>query len=406
MSRSRQAATVVTGGAHGRPGWRAGRKRPLRSLRLVGVLLAASLGGLLLWAGTSALSSTGPSLRDRSAATSFHNPPRTLRIVGISPSNGATGVSDTGRVAVTFSAPISASSPMPRFNPALVGSWRVVGRKATFIATAPLIPLSELTLTIPGGIGGVKSTDGAVLGRTVAENFTIRGGSTLRLQQLLSILGYSPLSWSPTGAPIAPGDTNAQIAAMYAPPEGNFTWQSHAWPASLQSLWQEGSYNVFTRGMVMAFQAAHALLLTGRPTAGLWNDLLGAIHTDAVNPNGYTYAVGSKSSPEQLTVWHNGAIVLQSLANTGIPQTPTPTGTFTVYARYRRQIMHGKNPDGVAYADPVQYVAYFHDGDAVHYFPRASYGFPQSLGCIELPLTSAAVAWPYLTYGTLVTVVN
>jgi hypothetical protein len=51
-------------------------------------------------------------------------------------------------------------------------------------------------------------------------------------------------------------------------------------------------------------------------------------------------------------------------------------------------------------------VAYFRAGEAVHYFPRGSYGFPQSLGCVELPLDAAARAWPYLTYGSLVTVTN
>jgi hypothetical protein len=43
-------------------------------------------------------------------------------------------------------------------------------------------------------------------------------------------------------------------------------------------------------------------------------------------------------------------------------------------------------------------------GQAVDYFPRCSYGWPQSLGCVELPLAAAAQAWPYLTYGSLVTV--
>jgi hypothetical protein len=42
----------------------------------------------------------------------------------------------------------------------------------------------------------------------------------------------------------------------------------------------------------------------------------------------------------------------------------------------------------------------------VHYFPRGSYGWPQSLGCVELPYTQAQEAWPFLTYGSLVTVVG
>jgi hypothetical protein len=66
--------------------------------------------------------------------------------------------------------------------------------------------------------------------------------------------------------------------------------------------------------------------------------------------------------------------------------------------------MKGKNPDGTKYADPVYYVSYFRNGEAVHYYLRGSYGFPQSLGCVELPFNEAKVAWPYLTYGSLVSV--
>jgi hypothetical protein len=49
-------------------------------------------------------------------------------------------------------------------------------------------------------------------------------------------------------------------------------------------------------------------------------------------------------------------------------------------------------------------VAYFNGGDAVHQFPRASYGFPQSNGCVELPSTTAQQAWADDPIGTLVTV--
>jgi lipoprotein-anchoring transpeptidase ErfK/SrfK len=52
----------------------------------------------------------------------------------------------------------------------------------------------------------------------------------------------------------------------------------------------------------------------------------------------------------------------------------------------------------------VYYVSYFRSGEAVHYFSRGSYGWPQSLGCVELPFSDAKAAYPYLTYGSLVTV--
>jgi hypothetical protein len=37
----------------------------------------------------------------------------------------------------------------------------------------------------------------------------------------------------------------------------------------------------------------------------------------------------------------------------------------------------------------VYWINYFNGGDAVHGFVRASYGFPQSLGCVELPIPTA-----------------
>jgi hypothetical protein len=67
--------------------------------------------------------------------------------------------------------------------------------------------------------------------------------------------------------------------------------------------------------------------------------------------------------------------------------------------------MRGTNPDGTKYADPgVPWVSYFHGGDALHGFDRYSYGFPQSLGCVEMPPANAAVVYPYTPIGTLVTV--
>ncbi|MGH9057582.1 MAG: L,D-transpeptidase [Acidimicrobiales bacterium] len=87
-----------------------------------------------------------------------------------------------------------------------------------------------------------------------------------------------------------------------------------------------------------------------------------------------------------------------------MPAAPTEDGTFPVYERLANQIMRGTNPDGTRYADPVAWVAYFNGGDAIHYIARPAYGYPQSLGCVEVPDQVGANTWPYLTIGTLVTV--
>ena len=104
----------------------------------------------------------------------------------------------------------------------------------------------------------------------------------------------------------------------------------------------------------------------------MWSDLLTAVAKGKNNPNGYTYALASQHYPETLTIWHNGQVVLKTLANTGIPASPTVDGTFPVYLKYYFSYMKGTNPDGSKYDDPVYYANYFNGGDAVHQFDRYS----------------------------------
>jgi hypothetical protein len=208
--------------------------------------------------------------------------------------------------------------------------------------------------------------------------------TVLGQEEVLSQLGYSPLSWSP----------------------GGFQWR-WAPPPTLQALWAPGQNGVIAKGAIMAFESVAGLTTNGAISAAEINALQGAADDPSgpdANPNGFSYAVASESDPESLTVWHNGAVVVTSAANTGGAGTPTAKGSFPVYERLRNQVMRGTNPDGSTYADPVQFVSYFNGGDALHFMPRASYGDPQSLGCVELPLAGAAAAWPYMTLGSIVTV--
>jgi lipoprotein-anchoring transpeptidase ErfK/SrfK len=109
--------------------------------------------------------------------------------------------------------------------------------------------------------------------------------------------------------------------------------------------------------------------------------------------------------PESLTLWSDGRVILHSPGNTGIPESSTKVGTFAVFEHIPVGTMSGTNPDGSHYHDPgIRYISYFNGGDAIHEFPRASYGTPQSLGCVELPLAAAAKVWPYTPIGTLVTI--
>jgi lipoprotein-anchoring transpeptidase ErfK/SrfK len=76
-----------------------------------------------------------------------------------------------------------------------------------------------------------------------------------------------------------------------------------------------------------------------------------------------------------------------------------------VYARFWTTTMTGTDVDGYRYDVPnVPWVAYFNGGDAVHGYWRSSYGYPQSNGCVELPVNNAQVVWSMDPIGTLVNV--
>ncbi len=279
-------------------------------------------------------------------------------------------------------------------------------------------PHIKVKLTIPAGANGIASSGGGQLAAAVTQHFTTGAFSTVRLEQDLAQLGYLPVTWAPTTGTAAPlTDLNAQFSAAYAAPTGTYTWRS-GYPATLMNLWRPDASSEILRGAVAAFQADHGLMsdmiaenqlgliVTGSIGHRLWHAIFVALAKDQANTHGYTYAIANQHYPETLTVWHNGVKIFHHLANTGIPISPTAVRTDPVYIRYQSQIMKGTNPDGSKYADPVAWVAYFHGGEAVHYFPRATYGSLQSLGCVELPWGQAKAIWPYLTYGTLVTVTN
>jgi peptidoglycan hydrolase-like protein with peptidoglycan-binding domain len=333
-----------------------------------------------------------------------------LHVVSVTPAADARGVNGASPIWVQFSAPLAASSPMPTLSPRIAGRWTVQGDSAVFTPAVGYFENTRVTVKIPAGLAGVISAAGArtgtggTLAAPVNQNFTTGSFSTLSLQRMLAQLGYLPMTWTSTsGSASSPGTANAELSAAYEPPAGTFSWPG-SYPWNLKDQWRAGSYNMLQDGAVRAFESVQGLTIDGQAGRSVWSGLLAAVAKGQNNPNGYTYALASKSSPETLTIWHNGYVVLRSMANTGIPVAPTADGTFPVYLRYYYQVMKGTNPDGSKYADPVYYVAYFNGGDAVHYFPRGSYGWQQSLGCVEVPWDAAKKAWPYLTYGSLVTV--
>ncbi len=362
--------------------------------------------------GTDAASGTraaaGAGTRAAHHPASGGTAPAPLHVLTVTPAAHATDVNGAAPISVTFSAPLAADSPLPKISPRIAGRWQPgAGNVLQFVPATGFRQLTSVRVRIPAGSDGVRSAAGVALSRPVTVRFRTGTFATMRLDQLLAQLGYLPLTWTPASQAETTSSlagSASQLSAAYDPPAGSFRWH-RGYPAELESFWDHGdSTSLIIKGAVMAFESDHGLALDGIAGPQVWQDIFAAAAADQRNTNGYTYAIASEHDPETLTVWHNGHVVLRTLANTGIPGRTTVPGTFPVYLRFLATIMRGKNPDGTKYADHVQFVSYFNGGDAVHYFVRPSYGFPQSLGCVELPYAPAVTAFRYLTYGSLVTV--
>jgi len=322
------------------------------------------------------------------------------RAVVASPAPG-TRLAPDQQLTLSFSSPIG--DALPRLHPDTPGSWHAVDNHTiAFEPSGTGFPLGgSVRVVLPRTLRAVIPATGRIAG-TLA--WPVAAGSTLRLQQLLAQLHYLPLRWRPSQS--APQRTPAaEVQAALAPPAGTFAWRYPHTPPELGARWIPGRQNALTQAALMRFEDAHGLPATGVTSAAVWHALFADAIAGRLNTEGYSYVLVHETVPESLKVWHNGRIVLSSPGNTGIAQAPTEPGTYPVFEHIPVGTMSGTNPDGSHYNDPgVRWISYFHGGDAIHAFPRGSYGTPQSLGCVELPYTAAEQVWPFTPVGTLVTV--
>jgi lipoprotein-anchoring transpeptidase ErfK/SrfK len=265
-------------------------------------------------------------------------------------------------------------------------------------------------LTVPPGAKATLNGSPTETIATTTTTFTVEAGDQTRLEQILAELNYLPFTFTPNVLPagittgLADEPTTAAAVSTSAV-AGTMAWAYPNIPASLSALWAPGQANVIDKGAIMAFESAHDMTVDGEAGPAVWNALLAAVAARQVDPNPYDYLMASETLPETLTVWRAGQIIYTTPSNTGVPGATTELGTFPVYARYTSTTMTGTNVDGSKYVDPgIPWVAYFNGGDAVHGYVRASYGFPQSNGCVELPVTNAAQVFTMDPLGTLVTV--
>ena len=335
----------------------------------------------------------------------------------------APGSADQGLdspITLTFDEPVAKAlgSTRPRVSPRTAGTWTEPNADTLVFTPRGLGfgPGTAVSVSFHRRVAvvGGSAASSVALAASGSYHFAVTQVSVLRLQQILAQLHYLPLNFTPAPGVRQPTTLAGEVATIGSPLKGSFSWRWRSTPAALKSKWQPGSPTVIVKGALMAFMSATDSSSYNGYTAdadtvsqlanALWKPLLSAAAANKVDPDPYSYVHVTKVLPETLVLWENGRTALTTPANTGIPSRPTADGTFPIYVRYTFNFMTGTNPDGTPYNDPVYWINYFNGGDAVHGFVRGSYGWPQSLGCVELPIPTAHVAFNHLTIGDLVTV--
>ncbi|HUB72434.1 MAG TPA: L,D-transpeptidase family protein [Solirubrobacteraceae bacterium] len=304
----------------------------------------------------------------------------------------------TEPLAVTLSAAVAPGSPVPMLLPKVAGKWSVSGDSYVFTPASTLAPCSSYTLTVWSLTAAAGHSP---LGRRRTLPLRVACPPTAGLQQALARLGYLGATLRPLyDVHYAPGRESRREAAEHAfhPPRGRLAPKPAAAPPV-----RMGELDATTRGALEVFQEDNGLSPSGQVESATWSKLLFDVTVDKRDRQPYTWVTVSESLPETLWLHRGRRTVISTPVNTGVPGAETERGIFAIYARYVSTTMSGEDPDGTKYDVPdVPWVNYFNGGDAVHGYPRASYGFPQSNGCVELPIETARNVFGLLAIGDVV----
>jgi LysM repeat protein len=104
-------------------------------------------------------------------------------------------------------------------------------------------------------------------------------------------------------------------------------------------------------------------------------------------------------SSQTLTAYAGNTPVYSAVVSTGLPRTPTVTGEYRIYAKYRSAPMSGPG----YYLPNVPYIMYFYRGYALHgTYWHNNFGQPMSHGCVNLQTSDAEWLYNWAPVGTLV----
>jgi LysM repeat protein len=106
-------------------------------------------------------------------------------------------------------------------------------------------------------------------------------------------------------------------------------------------------------------------------------------------------------SSQTVSAYEGYNIVKTFLVSTGTWRTPTVTGKFNIYAKYKTEDM-----DGPGYSlKNVPFTMYFHKGYGLHgTYWHSNFGNPMSHGCINLSVADSRWLFEFSEKGTMVNV--
>jgi lipoprotein-anchoring transpeptidase ErfK/SrfK len=335
--------------------------------------------------GPAVLSSLIASPRHRSATALTHLP---------------TSVADPTRgVAIRLNGTPRPNTPRPKLTPATAGSWTNLGNYEYFRPVSTLAPCTKYTMVIPAATAAKAHRH---LGARRTVSFDVACPGITAVQEALARLNYLPYTLH--------GFVGASSTAALSRTEATkraFDLPHGILKANVPDVppLTMGALDPATTGAMEVFEGDHDLPIATTITPRFWRTLVVVETLAKLNPHPYTWVTVTKTLPETLEVHEGAKIALSTPANTGVPGADTEDGIFPIYVRYVATTMVGTNVDGSHYNDPgVPWVNYFNGGDAVHGYPRPGYGFPQSNGCVELPISTAETVYGMLAVGDLVIV--
>ena len=108
---------------------------------------------------------------------------------------------------------------------------------------------------------------------------------------------------------------------------------------------------------------------------------------------------------QTVTAYEGATAIYRTLASTGLPQTPTVTGTYAIYVKYLATDMEGGSVSkgDYYYLEDVPYTMYFYRGYGIHgTYWHNNFGQPMSHGCVNLSTPDAKWFYEWAPLGAKV----